>query len=199
MNNGQERDRVRFAPNIQQQLALADTDGLLISNGYADKVVYLLTDGRELAVQPQVAASINMLGLDVGEPFVLVKRWDGRRGHTIRWDVWRAVEAERVRAKNEAPDLETQLAASIEEANRRNAPASPPDQKVRPINVVPDQLKLPFAESLLAQSKLLTDTYASVLRGSSSRAVGFLPRPGNGAAERRNSGDTPGSKLKKRP
>src|SRR5271157_950900 len=122
-------DQIRFAPNVTQQLALADTSAMLEEHHGWDMWCYELTDGRMLVVSPEVASKINGLDLRPGEPFVIVKRWNGERRQKARWDVWRAGEAEQQRAVEEKSELEQQLRQSINQANARKreyAPGPPP-------------------------------------------------------------------------
>lgn len=179
-------EMVRLKPNVPQQLALAETDPQLDERDWGDFYIYHLTDGRFLSVNSEVAASINILDLDPGEPFCICKRWSGKRREKSYWDVWRAGEPERSRAKGES-ELESKLRQSIDLAKQRGPvtpmppkpPTNPPDPSPLPpaarSNVrtlkQPDsrQMKLPWEESLQTESRILTDTFASTLAYSSAK------------------------------
>jgi len=114
-----EPRRVSFAPNIQQQLALRDLDAILETHSWGDQWYYQLVDGRILYVSEAVARQINMLDLAPGEPFVIVKRCGADHHQPVRWDVWRAGEAEKERAAEEESELERDLRRSIETSESR--------------------------------------------------------------------------------
>lgn len=186
-------DQIRFSPNIVQQLALADLSPMLEEHQGWDMWLYELTDGRTLAVSPEVAAKINGLDLRPGEPFHIVKRWNGERRQKARWDVWLSGETEKARAQAESSDLENQLRQSIEiQASKRTMPTPLPQKptpkptpplpdeptlppaasqpaKVRTLKTVPQQLSLPWEDSLKRHAKALTDVYAETLAYSSER------------------------------
>ena len=108
---------VRFAPNIPQQVALKHTEGRRTSGRRGERLVYTLTDGRQLSISMDLASKINRLEVNVNEPFCICKRWNGLRSQQARWDVWRTPEAEQARAVKEGEggesELETQLRESI--------------------------------------------------------------------------------------
>ena len=182
-----EPKHVHFAPNIQQQLALADVDAALEGHAWGDEWYYNLTDGRILSVSEEVCRKINMLDLAPGEPFVIVKRCGANSRRPVRWDVWRAGEAEQERAAEEAPDLEEQLRRSLDQQEARkpqpprqipkpSPPAPAPSEPLPPAartNVQPikpsgaRQMHFTWEESVREQSRILTDVYAETLAYSS--------------------------------
>ena len=111
--------RVTFAPNIPQILALRNTEGEL---GEYNEVTYQLTDGRPLIVSHDTAVRINMLELEPLQTFQICKRWSGERKDPVYWEVTLTAATEREKAQQEAEqpsEIETQLAASIEQARSR--------------------------------------------------------------------------------
>lgn len=189
-----EPKRVSFAPNIQQQLALADLDAVLESHSWGDQWYYQLTDGRILYVSEEVARKINMLDLRPGESFVIVKRCGAQARQPIRWDVWRAGEGEKEIAREDT-DLAKLLQQSVDEVQSRRgmatprpapkppepepptpAPLPPAASNVRPLKAVPQQMSFPWAEKLKNQSKALVDTYAATLEYASEKYGNKIPR-----------------------
>ena len=95
---------VTFEPNQPQKLCLGrDTEPCTLPNGAG--CLYTLSDGRLLHLAPAVI--LHQRGAEL--PF---------------WSVWLSNETEQARAEAEAPELERQLAASIEVARRRRSPDS---------------------------------------------------------------------------
>lgn len=179
------REMVHFKPNVQQTLALADPDPVRDQHEWGDFWLYELKDGRILSVSGDVAASINLLELRCGEPFVIVKRWNGERRQKARWDVWRPVESPKAQPDRECSELEDQLRQSLEMTKKppqsapsptpppTPAPYQPPPaartnlRRLKPAD--PRQIPLPFEDSIRQQSKMLTDIFAETLAYSSEK------------------------------
>lgn len=83
-------------------------------------MLYTLTDDRQMYVPMEVASKINLLEVNVNEPFCICKRWNGQRGQLPRWDVWLTPVAEQVRAAAELsdapPEPETELERQLRES-----------------------------------------------------------------------------------
>lgn len=113
-------EKVTFKPNVPQQVALKYAQGRMISGRWGEQVLYTLTDERQMYVPTEVAAQINLLGVNVHEPFCICKRWDGQRGQLPRWDVWLTPRAEQARASAEMSDEtalpETELERQLRES-----------------------------------------------------------------------------------
>ena len=97
--------KVRFAPNVPNYLALKDCQGRVVSGRKGEQTVYSLVDGRLLSVSTEIATQIKLLDIEAGELFGICKRWNGRRGHPVHWDVWRTPAAENARAAAEMEAL----------------------------------------------------------------------------------------------
>ena len=112
-----QREKVAFAPNIQQQVALKWPDGKIISNQYGDQMMYALTDGRVMFLDLDVAAKIRMLDVRAGEPFIICKRWNGQKGQPVRWDVWRP--GEHYVADDDVPEPPSEITRQLDESIRQ--------------------------------------------------------------------------------
>ncbi len=120
-----------FAPNVPQQLSLRDAEGQLLTGRFSDQVYFQLSDGRGMVLDSEVAAKVNILGLQPGESFSICKQWDGNPRHPIEWSVWLAPQAEKSRAAAEREvvadlSLEDQLQASIDALRNRPPARKPP-------------------------------------------------------------------------
>jgi hypothetical protein len=67
---------IRAEINVPLQLAYRDAEP--VQGQYGDQVKYTLVDGRITYVDAHVAAKIDALGIQPGQPFTLLKRKDGR-------------------------------------------------------------------------------------------------------------------------
>jgi len=81
-------DKISFTPNIPHQVALRFPDGREVEGRFGNQMMYTLNDGRVMYLDLDVAAKINMLGPRKGEPFWIAKRWTGKKGDPVQWDVW---------------------------------------------------------------------------------------------------------------
>src|SRR5262245_55344656 len=136
---------VRFEAGRPQEVALKFADGKVVDGQYGEQVMYSLTDGRVMYVEPIVAARIRSLGIQPGECFFIEKR---KKGRANDWHVYRETEeapaeverparkrtpaphvlADRlpdiVAARNAGRELEQKLADSITLVNHRKAEAA---------------------------------------------------------------------------
>src|SRR5438128_12376509 len=95
---------VQFAPNVPQQLALADTEGQLLTGRFADQVFYQLSDGRQMVLDSESAAKLNLLGLQSGEAFSICKEWSGKPRDPQVFTIWLSSASEKQRAHTEDPE-----------------------------------------------------------------------------------------------
>jgi hypothetical protein len=65
-------NRLRFAPNVPQIIALQDPEGDYKPE--QEEVEYLLTDGRILVLNVPDATRLNLMNLQTGETFSVCKR-----------------------------------------------------------------------------------------------------------------------------
>ena len=82
-------DKLQFTPNVPAQIALKFADGKLVEGRYGDQVMFSLTNGQVMYLDTDVAAKINLLDLRKAEPFMICKRWTGKKGDSPQWDIWR--------------------------------------------------------------------------------------------------------------
>ena len=123
--------KVAFVPNVPQELALKDQQGRVVSRRRGDRTLYTLTDGRVMSASMDLASKILELGVNAQEPFGICKRWNGRRGHPVYWDVWLTPAAEKARAVAEMNQAETDLEHQLRESIalvRRSAGISGPSE-----------------------------------------------------------------------
>ncbi len=122
-------DLISFAPNVPQQLALADTEGSILTGRFADQVYYQLSDGRGMVLDTDTAAKLNLLGMAAGEQFSICKQWSGRPRDPQVFAVWLSPSSEKQRAATEDPeDLMHQLQLSIEMSKLPKIPRKPPER-----------------------------------------------------------------------
>ena len=117
------KDRVIFAPNIPQTIALEYAEGRKLETG---NVMFSLMGGRVMFLNPDIALKIEQLGVKPGECFGICKRWNGQRGRAsvTRWDVWLTPKSEQNRATEQSPGNLDASPRSI------NGPSSPPRPQV---------------------------------------------------------------------
>lgn len=82
-------EKLTLIPNVPQQIALKFPDGKLVEGRYGDQVMFSLTNGQVMYLDTDVAAKINLLELHKNEPFMICKRWTGKKGDQIQWDMFR--------------------------------------------------------------------------------------------------------------
>jgi hypothetical protein len=67
---------IRAEANVPLELAYRDAEP--VQGNFGDQVKYTLVDGRITYLDANVAAKIDALGIEPGQPFTLLKRKDGR-------------------------------------------------------------------------------------------------------------------------
>jgi hypothetical protein len=106
---------VEFLPNEPQQMTLErDSRPYSLPNGAG--CLYTLSDGRIMHLSPECARAVADLKLGPEEIRVCLHQ---RGSGLAYWSAWLSPETEKARAAAETPELERQLAASIEIASRR--------------------------------------------------------------------------------
>src|SRR5579872_571253 len=87
------RSRVRFRPNIPEELSLKYLDGKEVANKFdrgAKQIMFTAEDGRKVYLYPNAAATISELGIGRGEPFSICKRHTIEAGKPqVQWEVKR--------------------------------------------------------------------------------------------------------------
>src|ERR1035437_2572310 len=82
-------EKLALTPNVPQQIDLKFPDGKLVEGRYGDQVMFSLTNGQVMYLDTDVAAKINLLELRKNEPFMICKRWTGKKGDAPQLDIWR--------------------------------------------------------------------------------------------------------------
>lgn len=85
----QNRPAVQFLTNVPVEVALKWPDGKLINGVYGDRMMYTTTDDKVMFLDCDVAAQINELGVQPGEPFFICKSRGNGKGMSNVWKVWR--------------------------------------------------------------------------------------------------------------
>lgn len=177
---------VRFETGQPQEVALKFADGKEVEGQYGEQVMYSLTDGRVMYVEPIVAAHIRRLQIQPGECFFIEKR---KKGRVNGWHVYREADEpaaaeverptrkrtppahvlastlpERVAARNAERNLEQQLADSITLVNAKKSPPVEPKPVQSAAAAVNPQDR--WKAVLLTQTNALTDVLAEALRHS---------------------------------
>src|SRR5882672_1603432 len=145
---------VKFEIGQPVEVALKYTEGKVYDGDYGERVMYSLTDGRVMYLDPLTAARIKSLGVQPGEAFFILK---SKKGRLTEWSVFREgdeppvepptrkrtppahVLADRlpeiVAARNAGNTLEQQLADSITLVNSRKA--AEPEVSPKPMATAP--------------------------------------------------------------
>jgi len=82
-------EKLTLTPNVPQQIALKFPDGKLVEGRYGDQMMYSLTNGQVMYLDTDIAAKINLLELRKNEPFMICKRWTGKKTDSPHLDIWR--------------------------------------------------------------------------------------------------------------
>jgi len=174
------RDAVEFETNVPVKVAIKFSEPRKVNGRWGERCMYTLVDGRVMFVDREVAASITVMEIQVREPFWICRRAaaGGKKG---RWDVWLDIEAERARAKREAPAVAAEMRRSIGEASEQRrgglagspvpAPAASPEAAPAPATAggVPvsqshhSGIDPGWAQFVISQVNALTDVYAAAL------------------------------------
>lgn len=118
----QSLELIQFTPNVPLQLTLKPgIEPLQLPHGAGS--LYTLTDGRLLHLAGSQADSLRRLNLEPGESFRIC--FYQQAGGIGSWSVWLSPETEKARGAAETPELEQQLAASLELVGRRKYPDIP--------------------------------------------------------------------------
>ena len=122
-------DTVRFATNVPEVVALQFDVGRTVEGAYGDQVMFTLTDGRRMYVNPFVAEKIYAAGVSKGEFFSICKREviHGNR-RTVEYQVETKNETTARAHDNVTPAAVSRVAAPTHEQTTTpvNAPAPAP-------------------------------------------------------------------------
>ena len=83
------REVVDFPANVPVTVALKYAQGKTISTQYGERMMFSLVDGRVMFLDLEVASQIVALGINVHEPFTITRKWDGKAGSPVSWEVAR--------------------------------------------------------------------------------------------------------------
>jgi len=81
------RDVVDFTPNTPITVALKYNQGRKIAGQYGERMMFTLTDGRVMFLDPATAGMIESAGINVRENFTITLKADGKGPRT--WEVAR--------------------------------------------------------------------------------------------------------------
>jgi hypothetical protein len=96
-------NRLRFAPNVPQIIALQDPEGDYKPD--QEEVEYLLTDGRILVLNVPDATRLNLMDLQTGETFSVCKRLTEGQLPYIEIALSNATEKARAAQEQESPPI----------------------------------------------------------------------------------------------
>src|SRR3974390_2001554 len=85
------REVVDFPANVPVTVALKYAQGKTISTQHGERMMFSLTDGRVMFLDLEVASQIVSLGINVHESFTVTRKWDGKAGSPVSWEVARMV------------------------------------------------------------------------------------------------------------
>jgi len=157
-------DIVRFEYNQPLELATRFPEGRRVAGMNGDRIMYSLTDGRRMFLDPAVAGEIDQLNLKPGESFRIVKQRAGNNKAT--WTISLSPATEKARAMAEAPAIERDLRESAAIAERARAEGHDPaaalaEARKRAVDAVTAPAQ--WAQTLLTQTQILTDVYAAAM------------------------------------
>jgi hypothetical protein len=142
-NNRPPRDVVDFPLNTPVTVALKYSQGRIVSTKYGERVLFTLTDGRIMFLDPEVAGRIESLGINVRESFTIA-RCSAQKGAPSTWDIVRLVgEQADGTLMLEALDTPNQIPATSAETSE-----------------IP---RKPVGSALVDEANVLVDTFAQVL------------------------------------
>jgi hypothetical protein len=186
------RPSVSFQSNIPERVALAHPDGVYKDGMYRPRVMYTLTHGRVMFLDPDVAARIKTMGMLPGQEFWIVKRKPAGRGQKTRWDIY---QEDPTPLAGESP-LECDLRLSLHEIERQRSipkeqstphpqpssasapgpactPSSPGVQEVA-LSVVAKKPQA-WAQTLVGQTNQLVDAYAECILHAAQHGLTVKP------------------------
>ena len=139
---------VDFPPNAPVTVALKYSQGRIVSSQYGERVMFTLTDGRVMFLDPEVAGRIETLGINVRESFS-VTRSPGEKGDPPTWAI--------ARVAGEQPNGTLVLQAPDSPAPKVPESAPTPDGGI--------PRKQP-GRALVDEANALVDSFAQVLERS---------------------------------
>ena len=148
-NNRPPRDVVDFPPNAPVTVALKYSQGRTVSGQYGERVMFTLTDGRVMFLDPEVAGRIESLGINVRESFAITRCSPAQKGAPVTWDI--------ARVAGEQPNGTFVLQAPDNSNQKPPAPAAASDGGIP---------RKPVASALVDEANALVDSFAQVLERS---------------------------------
>lgn len=142
-------------------------DGKLVEGRFGDQVMYSLTNGQVMYLDTDVAAKINLLELRKNEPFMICKRWTGKKGDAPQLDIWRP----------DAASVATGIAPSAIDGEIAMQRQQPP----LPMPVAPTGGRVVFANGSGAGVGAPAPATAALQPPSYNNGNGNKPVSGNGA------------------
>ena len=72
-----QRQIIEFPPNVPVEVSLKYSQGRLLSTQYGERMMFSLTDGRVMFLDPQTAGKIEAAGINVNERFQITRSSNG--------------------------------------------------------------------------------------------------------------------------
>src|ERR1019366_45111 len=87
-------EKLSFNPNVPIQVALKFPEGKIVEGRFGDQVYFTLAQPPNTCMYLDMGAAqkVNVLSPQKGQPFNICKRWTGKKGDAIQWDVWPSEE-----------------------------------------------------------------------------------------------------------
>jgi hypothetical protein len=185
------RQCICFQSNVPEKVALAYPDGVLKGGMYGPRVMYTLTDGRLMFLDPEIAAKIKNMGIPHQQEFWICKRKPAGRGQHARWDVY----LEDPTPHPQETPLERDLRLSINQAQRQrpsevrnSAPSRPEPPEAARSTTQPEAKEITlvesnpagrkharWAETLINHTNQLVDAYSAALRHAGTHGLAVKP------------------------
>jgi hypothetical protein len=83
-------EKVTFNPNVPIQVALKFPEGKIVEGRFGDQVYFTLAQPPNSCMYLDMGAAqkVNVLSPQKGQAFNICKRWTGKKGDPVQWDVW---------------------------------------------------------------------------------------------------------------
>jgi hypothetical protein len=146
-NNRPHRDVVDFPPNAPVTVALKYSQGKIVSSQYGERVMFTLTDGRVMFLDPEVAGRIETLGINVRESFSITRSL-GEKGGLPTWEI--------ARIAGEQPNG-TLVLPTMDTPGPKPSASETADTEIQ---------RKPAGSALVSEANGLVDAFAQVLERS---------------------------------
>lgn len=144
LTNRNQREEVSFPPNVPVTVTMKFPQPKLVSGQYGERYLFTTCQDTVFFLDPDVAAQIADLGINVREPFTITKVTSGKKAEPVTWRVAKLGPNGALVIPRETPEPAPVPASGSAE---RPAAPKPPGR----------------AGALIEEANVLVDAYAEVL------------------------------------